>query len=107
MSYYAAVAADIEEPSDKWSDLASLLRAAEQEATRTLALAALGEASHAEPPRKAIRRFASVVDPDFETVRAKICPTGREEEFGEWVKVVEEAAFRLGMAIGARIGGAR
>lgn len=115
MSLYAAVAGDIQENSDKWFDLANLLRAAEQEATRTLALAALGGApSRPGPPHNAINRFASVVDPDFREVWRKICPTGQEltasipkEEFSNWVMVVEEAAFRLGMAIGARIGGAR
>jgi hypothetical protein len=115
MSLYAAVAADIDEPSAKWEGLANLLRAAEQEATRMLALAALGDApSRPGPPHKAINRFASVVDPDFQEVWGKICPRGQEltasipqEDFSNWMMVVEEAAFRLGMAIGARIGGVR
>jgi hypothetical protein len=47
-------------------------------------------------------------------VRDEMCPAGSlvtasvpDEDFQNWVNVVQEAAFRLGMAIGARIGGAR
>jgi hypothetical protein len=114
MSLYTAVAADIQEDSAKWSALAYLLRAAEMEATRTLALAALGEQRFPGPPREAIDRLAVVVDPDFMKVRDEMCPAGSlvtasvpDEDFQNWVNVVQEAAFRLGMAIGARIGGAR
>jgi hypothetical protein len=114
MSLYATVEADITKgKSTQWEDLPFLLRAAEAEASHTLALAALGE-QPAGPPYEGIERLADMIDPDFRRIHREILPEESrvtlvvpDEDFNQFLSALQEAAFRLGMAIGARIGGAR
>jgi hypothetical protein len=112
MSLYEAVRADLPSETNR-CDLVDILQAADAEASRYLRICALNEnpSDSFDFVRNPVRRLAEVIDPDWGKdnllAEALLEQHDVDGELISWQTVLTEAAFRLGMAIGARIGGAR